>query len=174
MKLAQPRSYLDKTDEQLRDHYDKDEIAVPADVTYGGAVDFVRTFVLKMDILANYQNGRDTHLRGVRIWGPPPAALENPMLYLQVPVRPRMGRQSLLGVELERRKSQAAADGEDSDRDNDVKKYVGAANAAGTEFGSRMEGVVDGSEVKVDLHDLKDECTAVDRYLKSAFAMPLR
>lgn len=38
------------------------------DRSYGGAIDFVRTYALQIGILANHQNGRDTHLRQVRIY----------------------------------------------------------------------------------------------------------
>jgi len=38
------------------------------DRTYGGAIDFVRTYALQIAILSNHQNGRDTHLRQVRIY----------------------------------------------------------------------------------------------------------
>mmetsp|Transcript_10819 Transcript_10819/g.25926 ORF Transcript_10819/g.25926 Transcript_10819/m.25926 type:complete len:193 (+) Transcript_10819:23-601(+) len=43
---------------------------VPRDPTCGGAVDFVRTWLVQLAILSNHQNGRDTHVRQVKIFGP--------------------------------------------------------------------------------------------------------
>ena len=40
------------------------------DRNFGGALDFIRTFIVQISILTNHQNGRDSHLRQVRIYGP--------------------------------------------------------------------------------------------------------
>jgi anaphase-promoting complex subunit 10 len=40
------------------------------DRSFGGAVDFVRTYAIQIGIMSNHQNGRDTHLRQVRIYSP--------------------------------------------------------------------------------------------------------
>lgn len=40
------------------------------DKSFGGAFDFIRTFTLQIAIICNHQNGRDTHLRGVRLYAP--------------------------------------------------------------------------------------------------------
>uniref|UniRef100_A0A0G4FIS2 Anaphase-promoting complex subunit 10 n=1 Tax=Chromera velia CCMP2878 TaxID=1169474 RepID=A0A0G4FIS2_9ALVE len=36
----------------------------------GGQAEFVSCFFLQLAILNNHQNGRDTHLRQVKVWGP--------------------------------------------------------------------------------------------------------
>ena len=40
------------------------------DLDYGGAVDYIRTHCIQLAILANHQNGRDTHVRQIKIYGP--------------------------------------------------------------------------------------------------------
>ena len=40
------------------------------DKSFGGACDFLRTFVLQIAVVANHQNGRDTHVRGIKVFGP--------------------------------------------------------------------------------------------------------
>jgi anaphase-promoting complex subunit 10 len=40
------------------------------DKSYGGAVDFIRTYVLQVAVICNHQNGRDTHMRGIKLFGP--------------------------------------------------------------------------------------------------------
>jgi len=42
----------------------------PRDHEVGGAIDFVRAHFVQLAILSNHQNGRDTHLRQVQVWGP--------------------------------------------------------------------------------------------------------
>lgn len=43
---------------------------VPRDTTMGGAVDFVRTHFVQLAVLSNHQNGRDTHIRQIQVYGP--------------------------------------------------------------------------------------------------------
>eukprot|EP00928_Gymnodinium_smaydae_P054740 TRINITY_DN38473_c0_g1_i1.p1 TRINITY_DN38473_c0_g1~~TRINITY_DN38473_c0_g1_i1.p1 ORF type:complete len:193 (-),score=37.07 TRINITY_DN38473_c0_g1_i1:25-603(-) len=43
---------------------------VPRDPTIGGAVDFVRTNFIQLAVLSNHQNGRDTHIRQIQVYGP--------------------------------------------------------------------------------------------------------
>ena len=40
------------------------------DKSYGGAVDFIRTYVIQIAVMCNHQNGRDTHIRGIKLFGP--------------------------------------------------------------------------------------------------------
>jgi anaphase-promoting complex subunit 10 len=40
------------------------------DQDYGGAVDYIRTHCVQLAILANHQNGRDTHVRQIQLFGP--------------------------------------------------------------------------------------------------------
>jgi anaphase-promoting complex subunit 10 len=40
------------------------------DKNYGGAIDYIRTHSLQVAILTNHQNGRDTHIRQVKLFGP--------------------------------------------------------------------------------------------------------
>ena len=40
------------------------------DKSFGGAFDYVRTFVIQIAIISNHQNGRDTHLRGLKLFTP--------------------------------------------------------------------------------------------------------
>jgi anaphase-promoting complex subunit 10 len=40
------------------------------DKSYGGAVDFIRTYVVQIAVMCNHQNGRDTHVRGIKLFGP--------------------------------------------------------------------------------------------------------
>ena len=40
------------------------------DKSYGGACDYLRTFVVQIAVVANHQNGRDTHVRGIKLFGP--------------------------------------------------------------------------------------------------------
>jgi anaphase-promoting complex subunit 10 len=51
---------------------------------FGNAKDFVRAYCVQIAILTNHQNGRDTHLRQVKIYGPrkviEPGTLEIPEL----------------------------------------------------------------------------------------------
>jgi anaphase-promoting complex subunit 10 len=39
----------------------------------------IRTFVIQISILQNHQNGRDTHIRGIRVIGPSGTAEVNPV-----------------------------------------------------------------------------------------------
>jgi anaphase-promoting complex subunit 10 len=48
----------------------RQECASIRDKSFGGAFDYIRTFVLQIAVIANHQNGRDTHIRGVRLFGP--------------------------------------------------------------------------------------------------------
>mmetsp|Transcript_119737 Transcript_119737/g.298667 ORF Transcript_119737/g.298667 Transcript_119737/m.298667 type:complete len:197 (+) Transcript_119737:122-712(+) len=43
---------------------------IPRDPEIGGAVDFVRAHFVQIAILSNHQNGRDTHVRQIRVFGP--------------------------------------------------------------------------------------------------------
>mmetsp|Transcript_5068 Transcript_5068/g.14048 ORF Transcript_5068/g.14048 Transcript_5068/m.14048 type:complete len:192 (-) Transcript_5068:109-684(-) len=43
---------------------------VPRDPDVGGAVDFVRTHFIQLAVLSNHQNGRDTHIRQIQVYGP--------------------------------------------------------------------------------------------------------
>lgn len=40
------------------------------DPNYNGAVEFIRTHMLQIAIISNHQNGRDTHVREIKIYGP--------------------------------------------------------------------------------------------------------
>jgi anaphase-promoting complex subunit 10 len=40
------------------------------DKTFGGAFDFVRCFCIQVAVVSNHQNGRDTHIRNIRLFGP--------------------------------------------------------------------------------------------------------
>ena len=40
------------------------------DKSYGGAIDFLRTYVIQIAVICNHQNGRDTHVRGIKLFGP--------------------------------------------------------------------------------------------------------
>lgn len=40
------------------------------DPEMGGAVDFIRTHFIQLAILTNHQNGRDTHVRQIKVHGP--------------------------------------------------------------------------------------------------------
>lgn len=42
LKLAQPISYEKLSDDQIREHYESNEVALPSDTTYCGAVDYIR------------------------------------------------------------------------------------------------------------------------------------
>ncbi|CAK8989456.1 unnamed protein product [Durusdinium trenchii] len=51
------------------------EVELPSSCTLrdpemGGAVDFVRTHLIQLAILTNHQNGRDTHIRQIKVHGP--------------------------------------------------------------------------------------------------------
>ena len=48
----------------------RQECASIRDKSFGGAFDYIRTFVLQIAVISNHQNGRDTHIRGVRLFGP--------------------------------------------------------------------------------------------------------
>merc|ERR1712196_565467 len=43
---------------------------VPRDLEVGGAVNFVRTHFIQLAVLSNHQNGRDTHIRQITVFGP--------------------------------------------------------------------------------------------------------
>mmetsp|Transcript_76654 Transcript_76654/g.211768 ORF Transcript_76654/g.211768 Transcript_76654/m.211768 type:complete len:194 (-) Transcript_76654:126-707(-) len=43
---------------------------VPRDPDIGGAVDSVRTHFIQLAVLSNHQNGRDTHIRQIQVFGP--------------------------------------------------------------------------------------------------------
>ncbi len=51
-------------------------------------------------ILANHQNGKDTHLRGLRVFGPNPAATSSSSLAV-VPATPSAIDKKVVGEELE-------------------------------------------------------------------------
>lgn len=40
------------------------------DKSFGGAFDFIRCFSIQIAVLSNHQNGRDTHIRCVKLFGP--------------------------------------------------------------------------------------------------------
>ena len=40
------------------------------DKSFGGATEFIRTYLVQVAVLCNHQNGRDTHVRGVKLFGP--------------------------------------------------------------------------------------------------------
>ena len=40
------------------------------DKSFGGAVEFVRVWCLQVAVICNHQNGRDTHIRQVKLFGP--------------------------------------------------------------------------------------------------------
>ena len=40
------------------------------DKSFGGAFDFVRCFSIQIAVLSNHQNGRDTHIRCIKLFGP--------------------------------------------------------------------------------------------------------
>ena len=40
------------------------------DKSFGGAFDFVRCFSIQIAVLSNHQNGRDTHIRCIKLYGP--------------------------------------------------------------------------------------------------------
>ena len=65
------------------------------DKSFGGATDFIRTYVLQIAVLCNHQNGRDTHVRGVRVFSP----REERQIQLQ-PVMATSGSIDKLGVGL--------------------------------------------------------------------------
>ncbi len=46
------------------------EMAVLRDKSFGGAFDYLRCFCLQIAVIANHQNGRDTHIRNIRLFGP--------------------------------------------------------------------------------------------------------
>lgn len=48
----------------------KQDSASIRDRSFGGAIDFIRTFVIQVTIISNHQNGRDTHIRGFKLYGP--------------------------------------------------------------------------------------------------------
>ena len=48
------------------------------DKSFGGAFDFVRCFSIQIAVLSNHQNGRDTHIRCVKLFGP--KSFEKPKL----------------------------------------------------------------------------------------------
>ncbi len=54
------------------------------DKSCGGAVDFIKTHALQNAVLANHQNGRDTHLRQVKVFGPTHEVLRKPLQLLQI------------------------------------------------------------------------------------------
>jgi len=56
--LEGPRSLLKQESLSIRDK------------SFGGAFDFIRTFVLQIAVISNHQNGRDTHIRCVKMFGP--------------------------------------------------------------------------------------------------------
>merc|ERR1719281_538834 len=43
---------------------------VPRDLVIGGAVNTVRAHFIQLAVLANHQNGRDTHIRQIQVYGP--------------------------------------------------------------------------------------------------------
>mmetsp|Transcript_1520 Transcript_1520/g.2721 ORF Transcript_1520/g.2721 Transcript_1520/m.2721 type:complete len:193 (-) Transcript_1520:94-672(-) len=43
---------------------------VPHDLEVGGAVDFVRAHFIQLAVMSNHQNGRDTHIRQIQVYGP--------------------------------------------------------------------------------------------------------
>eukprot|EP00929_Paragymnodinium_shiwhaense_P113367 TRINITY_DN81647_c0_g1_i1.p1 TRINITY_DN81647_c0_g1~~TRINITY_DN81647_c0_g1_i1.p1 ORF type:complete len:197 (-),score=27.41 TRINITY_DN81647_c0_g1_i1:139-729(-) len=47
-----------------------DPTCVLRDPEMGGAVDFVRTHFIQLAVLSNHQNGRDTHIRQIQVFGP--------------------------------------------------------------------------------------------------------
>jgi len=48
----------------------RQDCAAIRDKTFGGAFDFVRCFCVQIAIISNHQNGRDTHIRNLRLFGP--------------------------------------------------------------------------------------------------------
>lgn len=48
----------------------RQEYASIRDKSFGGAFDFVRCFSIQIAVLSNHQNGRDTHIRCVKLFGP--------------------------------------------------------------------------------------------------------
>ena len=40
------------------------------DKSFGGATDFIRTFCLQIAVTMNHQNGRDSHIRQIKLFGP--------------------------------------------------------------------------------------------------------
>merc|ERR1711879_834470 len=43
---------------------------IPRDPEIGGAIDFIRTHFIQLAVLSNHQNGRDTHIRQIQVYGP--------------------------------------------------------------------------------------------------------
>merc|ERR1711959_59317 len=43
---------------------------VPRDLEVGGAQNFVRAHFIQLAVLSNHQNGRDTHIRQIQVYGP--------------------------------------------------------------------------------------------------------
>lgn len=46
------------------------DTCVLRDRSFGGAFGYIRTFCLQIAVIANHQNGRDTHIRNIRLFGP--------------------------------------------------------------------------------------------------------
>ena len=62
----------------------KSASVVLRDKSCGGAVDSLHTHALQIAILANHQNGRDTHLRQVKVFGPIRSLLRKPLQLTQI------------------------------------------------------------------------------------------
>ena len=56
--LEGPRTVLNQESVSIRDK------------SFGGACDFIRTYVLQIAIISNHQSGRDTHVRCLKLFGP--------------------------------------------------------------------------------------------------------
>jgi len=69
IRLAKPRS-----DDRPEAHRGS---CMARDPECGGAVDFVRTHFVQLAVLSNHQNGRDTHIRRVQVYGPRSAGVSS-------------------------------------------------------------------------------------------------
>lgn len=45
-------------------------LSVTPDVSLAGKYDYLKAFMLQIAVLSNHQNGRDTHIRKIKIFGP--------------------------------------------------------------------------------------------------------
>mmetsp|Transcript_57721 Transcript_57721/g.122797 ORF Transcript_57721/g.122797 Transcript_57721/m.122797 type:complete len:192 (-) Transcript_57721:227-802(-) len=77
--LKEPEGWMSiKLAQSSEDPSLENQACTPRDPEMGGAVDFVRTHMVQIAIIANHQNGRDTHVRQIQVFGPRSAEMQLP------------------------------------------------------------------------------------------------